>query len=291
MILDGAMGTELQARGVPMDGEVWSAKALLTHADAVQKLHEDYIRVGADIIITNTFSASRNMLGPTALGDKVREINLRAVELARRARDQSAGARDVWIAGAISPMATGGGTKRLPGIDEAARNFREQAELLAKAGVDVILLEMLRDVAYASAAVDAAASAGLPVWVGFSCRQKSGTLVMHPVMDEPIPFRDVIGPILARGGSLVAVMHTEVHDTTPGLEMVRKSWSGPLGAYPNSGYFTMPNWQFVDIISPEAFLGEAARWVASGVQVVGGCCGIGPDHIRMLKERLPSRLA
>ena len=82
-----------------------------------------------------------------------------------------------------------------------------------------------------------------------------------------------------------------IADTPEGLDLVRKHWSGPLGAYPESGHFVMPNWQFVDIIAPDDLVTEARGWVARGAQLIGGCCGLGPDHIRALKAGLPERLS
>ena len=84
------------------------------------------------------------------------------------------------------------------------------------------------------------------------------------------------------GPDVVNVMHSDINVTPDALDMVRVRWGGPLGVYPESGYFIMPNWQFVDVISPEDFVAEAKKWVASGVRLIGGCCGLGPEHIRAL---------
>jgi homocysteine S-methyltransferase len=81
-------------------------------------------------------------------------------------------------------------------------------------------------------------------------------------------------------------MHADVDVTEPALAILRRQWTGPLGAYPNSGGWVMPNWQFVDIVSPDDFAAEAVRWVDSGVRVVGGCCGLDPEHIAVLSRRL-----
>jgi S-methylmethionine-dependent homocysteine/selenocysteine methylase len=105
MILDGGTGTELQRRGVPMDGVAWSAAAMLHHGDTLREIPADYIRAGAVIITTNIFAAARHVLVPAGLGDRVRELNRTAVALARDARDRPAGGRDVRIAGSISTMA------------------------------------------------------------------------------------------------------------------------------------------------------------------------------------------
>jgi S-methylmethionine-dependent homocysteine/selenocysteine methylase len=92
------------------------------------------------------------------------------------------------------------------------------------------------------------------------------------------------------GVSVVSVMHTLVEDAIPALREVTARWKGHVGAYPHSGRFVMPNWHFTDTISPEDFASEALGWIEAGARAVGGCCGIGPEHIRRLKERLPARV-
>ena len=84
--------------------------------------------------------------------------------------------------------------------------------------------------------------------------------------------------------SLMNVMHTAVGDVTKAMEITRKYWSGPIGVSPESGYFMMPNWQFVDIIDPIELANFALEWVAGGARLIGGCCGLGPDHIRQLQK-------
>jgi S-methylmethionine-dependent homocysteine/selenocysteine methylase len=291
IILDGATGTELERRGVPMHDLSWSGIASLGHGATLRQIHADYIAAGAQVIITNTFASSRYLLEAAGLEERVREANIAAVEAARAARDQAVGNRDVWIAGSISPMAPGADRARRPDVETVAASFREQAEILANAGVDLLVLEMMRDVDYARAAVEAAVATGLPVWVGFSCvASGANEIVMAPGIADDLRFADVLGPVMAPGGSLVAVMHSDVELTLPALEIARRQWQGPLGAYAHSGRFVMPHWQFDEVISPEAYLAQAERWLGVGVQVIGGCCGIGPEHIRLLAERLPKRL-
>ncbi|HSA79807.1 MAG TPA: homocysteine S-methyltransferase family protein, partial [Geminicoccaceae bacterium] len=288
IILDGATGTELERRGVPMDDVSWSGIASLSHPATLRQIHVDYIAAGAEVVITNTFAASRYLLEAAGLAEQVRAANEAAVALAREARDRAAGRREVWIAGSISPMAPAAERGRRPDLATVAASFREQAEILARAGVDLLLLEMMRDVDHAGAAIDAAVATGLPVWVGFSCALRAeGEVIMAPGIVDDLPLERVVEPVMARGGSLVAIMHSEIEVTRPALAVARRQWRGPLGAYAHSGRFVMPHWQFDDIISPAAYLAEAERWVADGVQVVGGCCGIGPDHVRLLAERLP----
>lgn len=285
--IDGATGTELERRGVPMDEAAWCAVALVTHPNVVREVHEDYIRAGAEVIITNTFPTARHVLRPAGLGEKFEELNALAVRLAREARENAAEA-PVYVAGSISTFSARHDKSYEPAEKEARASYREQAGALADGGVDLLVLEMLRDVEQASYAVDAAVETGLPVWAGFSCkRAEDGTVVLW---DGQHTLAEALERIPLQGVSLVSVMHTLVEDAVPALREVVERWDGPVGAYPHSGRFVMPNWQFTDMISPEDFAEEALDWVSSGARAVGGCCGIGPEHIRALRERLPDRV-
>lgn len=289
IILDGATGTELQRRGVPMHGQVWCASASLSHADVVRAVHEDYIRAGAEVIIANTYASARHALEPAGLADQVAAANRNAVRSARAARDAAADA-PVCIAGSMSDfMAEPENPKWLePSRLEAT--FREQAELLAAAGVDVIALEMMQAPEIAVPALNAALATGLPVWLGASCRvdRDRGRLVMYDYPDRD--FKELLDAVSDRPLSAFMVMHSEVDDTQAGLRAVRDAWSGPLGAYPNSGYFNMPNWQFVDVIPPDLLVERALGWIDCGAQMVGGCCGLGVEHVAALKHGLPRRI-
>jgi homocysteine S-methyltransferase len=290
VILDGAMGTELEARGVPMDGKAWSGAAMLEHGAAVRQVHADYIRAGADVIITNSFATGRHALEPAGFGAEVAEINRRAVTLAREAREEAAD-RPVSIAGSICswvPVEESGW--RAP--DRLAASLGEQADLLAEAGVDLIALEMCQSAAETHLSLAAAQATGLPVWLGTSCRRREGAgglLTTHDEGSDP-DFEALVADLAGRGPAVMTVMHSPIQDTADGLAAVKRHWSGPLGAYPESGYFVMPNWQFVDIVAPQDLLAEARQWVAAGAQLIGGCCGLGPDHIRALKQGLPEKI-
>ena len=138
IIIDGAMGTELQRRGVPMDKVAWSAAAIATHPDTIREIHEDYIRAGAEVVITNTFGAARHVLARASLGERVRELNRRAVELAREARDRASDGRKVWVAGSISSFLPEDDWNKMVMPDVAVASYREQAEVLAASGVDLV---------------------------------------------------------------------------------------------------------------------------------------------------------
>ena len=279
VIIDGGMGTELESRGVPMNEKAWSGTAVLSHPEDVKAAHSDFIAAGAEVIITNTFAAGRQTLDLVGLGDEVARINRSAVEIAQRARDESARS-NVAVAGSMCPWLEAGSGRSERRL---ASDYREQAELLATAGVDLLALEMCSHPIHSPLIVEAAVATGLPVWLGLSCKHDSeaGSLVGF---DPPhADFRQLILDLSDSGASVMTVMHSTVDDTTAGLSLVQDIWRGPIGVYPESGHFVMPNWQFVDIIEPDDLVNKARTWVDSGVQILGGCCGLGVPHIQALK--------
>ena len=151
---------------MPMHGVAWCAAALRTHPDVVRQVHEDYIRAGADIVITNTFASARHTLERTELAEEVRDLNTRAVNLAKEARESAAEDRQVYVAGSISMSFR----PDEPSTEYMKSSYREQAHLLAEAGVDLLVMEMMTEVEHAASAIEAAVSTGLPIWVGYSCK-------------------------------------------------------------------------------------------------------------------------
>ena len=159
--------------------------------------------------------------------------------------------------------------------------MRAKAEGLVEAGCDLIMMEMMRDCDYSLWATEAAVATGLPVWVGITVdRREDGRLA--GLGRTEFVLEDVVDALMATGAQACLIMHTEVDLTAESLQVARSRWSGPLGAYPESGYFTMPDWQFVDVIAPDDFVEECRRWQRLGATILGGCCGIGPEHIKTL---------
>ncbi len=296
VVMDGGTGTEIQRRGGRMDDAVWCGSAHMEDPGLVRTIHEDYIRAGAEIVIANTFATSKAVLEASGRGGEFAASNRRAVELAVQAREAAAG-KPTWVAGSLSAMLP------LDQLDAAdprrgtEAEHREQAEILAAAGADVLIAEMMLDLDRAAPLVRAAAGAGLPLWVGFSAsRAADGTLtgfqtpggyLGRPDGDFDALVRDVLNALpMTGGGTLAGVMHSEVDVTGPALEVLGRHWDGPTMAYAETGHFTRPYWQFEESASPDEYAEAAAGWVADhGVQVVGGCCGTGPDHVRALAER------
>ncbi len=292
VILDGATGTELQRRGAAMDEAAWCAVATLTHGDLLHAVHVDYIRAGADVITTNTFASARHLLEGAGLGDRTPEFYRRATAIARAAAAEAGAAvgRPIAVAGSISTMrpVLKGGDRRDPNMvmDPArlAANYREAAETLAEAGVDLILLEMICDLERGGLALAAARATGLPVWVGMSAQRRGPGPLLSFHEDGPT-FAALVEHYAAQPIAALGVMHSSLPDTDEALPPLLAAAQVPVMAYPESGYFRSPDWVFTEV-EPEAFADAAAGWVRQGVRIVGGCCGLGPEHIAALARRL-----
>ena len=272
-ILDGAMGTELERRGVPMDAAAWCGLANLTAIDQVRAIHDENIAAGADVITTNTFMSGPGPMDRAGAGDRFAEGIRNAVQVAREA---AAGAeRAVAVAGSVSceRWAEPRAGKRL------RDDYALQIDLLAECGVDLIALEMVTDERHGEPALQAALSTGLPVWAGFSMR--TGDIRDSlPTIDE---IRTVVERLIVPELDAVTVMHTDVVDAAAGLSMMRTVWSGPLGVYPHHGIWSEPNWTYLEM-EPDELVGYARGWLDQGVDILGVCCGLTARHVAALRS-------
>jgi S-methylmethionine-dependent homocysteine/selenocysteine methylase len=288
VLIDGGTGSELQRRGVPMSDAAWSGAAVHTHPQMVRSVHEAYIAAGADVIITNTFGTARFTLAAAGLAAEFEAINRAAVELARQARETAGKSPDqVAIAGSMSNLPPNMDPRGYPEPDRELAALRELAATLADNGVDLIALEMMEDTRHAARAMQAALETGLPVWLGVSCRRSgNGRLVSFDFPDTD--FTEPLDVLIPMGPTVVNVMHSEIAAVLPAIELVRERWQGPIGVYPEVGYFTAPQWNVDPGATPEKFVAHARDWVRHGARLVGGCCGTSPEHIQALHHARPA---
>ena len=285
VILDGGTGTELQKRGADMDPAAWCGPTTQANEELLVEIHGDYIRAGADVITANSFASSRLMLSPAGYGDRMEEINRRAVEAALTARKAASAERGVMVAGSLSHMIpiTEGTAKFDPALapsdTEVADAFAEMAAILKASGVDFIILEMMYHPGRTTLAVEAVRATGLPVWFGLSARRAPDGRVLSFDHTQDLPVDDIACLIPAGIVDVAGCMHTGPDMVGEALDAVRRHFDGPLMAYPDGGYFEMPDWRFVDIIDPVRLEEFYREWIAAGVQVIGGCCGLTVDHI------------
>ena len=307
IVLDGATGTEIERLGGKMNSAAWCAEANRTHPDIVRRVHEEYIRAGAEVITANTFATCRHVLAGAGLDQETEAINRRAIELACEARANAAPGRPVWVAGSMSNMAAWiDGTispdpRYLPGRDEEAANYREVADIFAEAGADLLLLEMMSDIDHASLCLEAALATGLPVWVGVSCsllpdgsltgwdssHEEHGRLADDHEPRIRLPLSEIITGLTATGGDVYGIMHSSIDATGPGLEVLRELWDGPIMAYPETLLVDPAiDRRIIEKATPGEFAAACRGWVDSGVQIIGGCCGTTIEHIRAMVAAL-----
>jgi S-methylmethionine-dependent homocysteine/selenocysteine methylase len=306
ILLDGAIGTQLQSMGVPMNNRAWAGIALKDYPYTVQRMHENYIKAGVDVITVNTYPSARHNLEPLGLADMTVELNLRAVMLAEDARDRAASERPVYIAGAVSNYGLLTGSE--PGWRELAyfqgrselseqqaqANLREQAEILAEAGVDFLLAEATGSNLQRRWVVEACLATGLPVWTGFKVRLDEGDASVRVGYRSELALADGFDEIASLGGAVITLFHSSVASTDAALVIAKNKWRGPLGIYPEAervDYVEAYRDRSVPTrLTPEQFLSKAMTWVEQGVQVIGGCCGVELEYIQPLRERLPTHI-
>jgi homocysteine S-methyltransferase len=185
--------------------------------------------------------------------------------------------------GSSPPVGRASDDPRFPGLAD----FREQAQLLAGAGADLIALEMIGAKGYGRAALQAAAEAGLPVWLGITpARREDGSLGTPAELGDGDSFEDLLADLASPAPAAVTLMHCHPEVIPDAIEITRRYFAGPIGAYAETGSWTPPNWVF-DGLTPGQYLHEAVTWAEHGAQLIGGCCGTGPSHIQALAERLP----
>lgn len=292
VLIDGGTGTEVERRGVPQLENAWNGGGTLSHPDIVRSIHEDYIRNGAEVVIANTFATSRNLLEDAGVVALFEEYNRRGVELACEAREKL-NAPSVLVAGGISHWSFSG---RFPSAEEYKEGARQQAAIMRQAGADLIMLEMMVNIERMLAVLDGANASGLPVWVGLSCApSKSGLMCLQAgetdadgkvMAQEGELLVDALSALREKNVPLISIMHTDVDHIDDCLDIVEAEWDGFIGVYAHSGAYIDGAWQFDGTISPEAYTKHSARWLDRGIHVIGGCCGIRPEHIDCLNTHM-----
>src|SRR5262245_859321 len=278
ILWDGGMGTQLQARGLP-PGDA-PERFNLTQPDVVAAVHRDYFAAGAEGVETNTFGANRIGLDRYELGSETREINLRAAQVAR-----SAAPRGGLVAGSIGP--TGQipepyGTCPLSVMYEA---FAEQAVALKEGGVDLFIVETMVDLGEISQAVKACVKeAGLPV---------AALMTFDPVKQG---FRTVMGvspaeaaeALLGLGASAVGTNCSNSIEVMVEIarDFRRAGITAPLVVMPNAGIPQVVEMKTVYLETPDKMAVHVRALLGAGADVIGGCCGTTPEHIRRFREVL-----
>jgi 5-methyltetrahydrofolate--homocysteine methyltransferase len=272
IVADGAMGTMLQAAGLPigMAPEAW----LLENPDPVRGVHGAYVEAGSDLILTCTFGGTRVRLERSGLADRVAQVNRLAVEIAREAAGGKA-----YVAGDIGPLG-----EFLTPLGELTREqaveiFAEQATALAEAGVDLFYIETMSALNEAQAAVEGVQQVGvaLPVFVTLSFDSHGRTnMGVRPEQAVEALLAMGVDAIGANCGATLEMTEgavAKMHEVAPDALLIAK---------PNAGKPHMVGREEVYDATPEDMAEYARKFAALGARVVGGCCGSTPAHIHAI---------
>lgn len=283
LLLDAAMGTEIDRRGVATRLPLWSAWGLIDAPEVVRAVHEDHLRAGAEVLTTNTFRTHRRSLSLAGMGDRAAELSALAVRLAREAVHDVAPARHVWIAGSVAPLEDCYSPQLTPPDETLLREHALQAAHLVAAGVDLIKVETMPTVREASAAAAVAVGTGRPVLVGFTCG-RDGRLLSG---ETPRHAAAALEPL---GVAALMVNCTPADALHVPLAELLAATTLPVGAYGNVGHAEQEcGWNATDVIDAEAYADLADAWVAAGARLVGACCGTRPEHLAAVARRLARR--
>lgn len=292
-ILDGGMGHQLKAMGIEISGPVGSMKRFLGVAtanfdkkDVVKDAHLAYIDAGAQVITTNTYSCVPKCLeqqaatevGRTLIRDGIQGIIGEAGKLARAACEARPGC-GVKVAGCMPPLAESYRPDKVGPFEDNVKDYMVIAKSIAPYS-DLLLCETMSTVDEARAAVTAAASTGLPIWVSWTLDENK------PVLRSGESIKEAFAAVKSvAGANLQAVLFncTSPEIITVAMPMLRElAPDMPIGAYAN-GFCTAESGdgEYRDL-NPEQYHEFTQKWIASGATLVGGCCGVFPRHIAHL---------
>ncbi len=282
ILLDGGMGTELERRGVDCGLPLWSARALLEQPGIAEQIHGEYLRAGAEILVANTFRTNPRALRAAGLDARGAELNRLAVELARRAAELATATEGEppIVAASVSPVEDCYRPDLVPDEATLEREAEQMLDWLADARPDVVWIETMGTTREAAAAARAAQRRKLPAVVSFVMRE-SGELLGGDALVDAVRAVEAFEPV-AIGMNCIPPRGMDAL-----LPRLRTVTNRPLLAYAHiNNERPTPGWSFAQSVEPEEYATCAARWVEAGVQIVGGCCGTTPEHIRALRERI-----
>jgi len=283
IVADGAMGTLLYARGIGFDQSFDELN--LSKPTLVESVHRDYLAAGAEMIETNTFGANAMRLAAHGLDDKVRLIARQGVKVARAARDIVG--VNAFVAGSIGPLGKPLEPFGQVTAAEAENCYRATAEGLLEGGCDCVVLETFQDLNEILAALRAVrrVTLDLPVIAQMTFGNDGKTFYGQTPREAVQRLKEAGANVVGLNCGVGPQPTLEVLE-----EMIAAADGTPVSAMPNAGLPQYVEGRFLYLASPEYFAEFAARAVALGVRLVGGCCGTTPAHTRAMRERLASHL-
>jgi homocysteine S-methyltransferase len=285
-LLDGGMGQELLARTGDEPTPLWATQVMLDHPDVVREIHADYFGAGATIATTNTYAIHHDRLERFGMDDLFEVLHMKAVSQAEEARAAHGSGR---IAGSLGPLVATYRPETCPPVAEAQPKYAEIATLIGP-HVDLFLCETMSSVMQAEGALAGAVTAGKPVWLSVTVDDNDGTRLRS---GEPIAD---LAPLIDRYRPAAILCNCSVPEAMGAAMAEVAKFGVPFGAYANgfthiSDAFktdapTVAVLEHRHDLTPDRYAAFALGWVAQGATIVGGCCEVGPAHIRALAAAL-----
>jgi S-methylmethionine-dependent homocysteine/selenocysteine methylase len=285
-LLDGGMGQELVARSGDEPTPLWATRVMIDHPGLVKAIHDDYFAAGATVATTNTYNILHDRLDHVGLDPLFHALHLRALAEAHESR---AKAGHGLIAGSMGPLGESYRPDLTPSLAISAPLYAEKAQILGPY-VDVILLETMSSLGLAEGALKGAQAAGKPVWLSVSVDDRDGSKLRS---GEPISgLRDLITAYPTAAVLANCSMPEAMLDALGVLSQLGL----PFGAYANGfseisslplpNAVAAPDYTHRHDLTPEKYTAFVMQWVDMGATIVGGCCEVGPPHIRHLAAAL-----
>lgn len=287
-LLDGGMGQELVARSGDVPTPLWATRVMIDHPGLVKAIHADYFAAGASVATTNTYNILHDRLVGVGLDPLYHALHLRALMEAHEAR---ADAGRGIIAGSMGPLGESYRPDLTPAVAVSTALYAEKAALMAP-HVDVILCETMSSLELCEGALAGAQVAGKPVWLSISVDDRDGSRLRS---GEPVA--DLAG-VIAKHPTAAILANCSMPEAMASALVVLKTMGRPFGAYAN-GFSEISSLPLPDTkdapaycgrhdLTPQKYAAFALQWVAMGATIVGGCCDVGPAHIRHLADQLRS---
>jgi S-methylmethionine-dependent homocysteine/selenocysteine methylase len=281
VILDSAMGTELQRRDEDVSLPLWSANAVINNPDMVRQIHIDNIDAGADMITANTFRTQRRTLQKANFTYEGLDHIASSIRLTRIAVDLAKDAvlitdEKVLVAGSIAPLEDCYRPELVPSTENLLEEHQEQYNILEQSGVDFLLAETMSTVKEISSILESVSSKNKEYCISLLCRDEN-RLFSGESIEVAVGIINKYSPVAL----LVNCIHPS--RVEPVIKNLKKLTSLPLGAYANIGKpdYTDGN-EFVRTVSVKQYYHYAKGWKKLGVRIIGGCCGTTPEYIKKI---------
>ena len=288
-ILDGGMGREIKARLPTFDPVLWSATAFLQHPEIVVDIHSDFIQAGATVITTNNYTVVPSILNQTGYNDQFEHFTKQAASLAQQARSNTSSSAK--IAGCIPPLQSSYRPDLVVNDHEGIPIYQQIAQWLDP-NVDLFLCESMTSINEAKMALTALQSMNKPIWVSFILDDQDPTQLLSG---------ESVGTISAEleSFSINALLFNCCHATSITTAIPLLNFNGVIGGYANAFKQLPKNWDHSkgklresdEMMTPKSYVTHTLEWQQLGASIIGGCCGIGIEHIQALSASFDSNIS